>query len=99
MQNEKHCQAIAHCIGAGDKAIFAPVAVFTRNCVLNIVSDTPVIYSDNLMEYILQFREKVLTPEEVELIKVRLVSYNNPSYEARQRHIRRAKYVKKNDWW
>ena len=99
MQNEKHCQAIAHCIGAGDKALFAPVVVFSRSCELNIVSDKPVIYSDSLLEYINQYKEKVLTPEEVELIKVRLQGYNNPSYEARQRHVKRAKYAKRNNWW
>ena len=94
LQNQKHCQAIARCIGMIDNPMFVPIVVFSKNCVLNVLSDVPVLYSDDLIAYIDTYKEKLLSAVDVETFRKRLEGYNNPSYAARQRHVRRAKYAK-----
>ena len=87
-QNQRHVQVISRCTRQQEK-LFIPIVVFSRNCDLQVDTDTPVLYSDTLLEYMRSFGREALDDVGMKEVEERIRGSWNPSYIARLRHKER----------
>ena len=91
MQNRNHCRAILQCIGEKYLSKMLPIVVFTSRSQLYIKSREHIVHETELLDLIGKFTAIKMSQLEVKGIVKKLEDSNNPSYEARRRHIERVK--------
>lgn len=90
-QNRNHCRAISECLGFGNPGYYIPITVFLPECELQVETRCPVIYTDNLLEFIGKYKHSVIRGLTAMDFYNKLKNSCNPSYAARQKHIENIK--------
>ena len=92
IQCRGHIRALRSILQEFDWVAYYPIVVFSGQALLkNMYSDTPVIYSRQLLKTIkIKEEEKILSPDDIHSIIQALKAANIKVRSARRRHVRKA---------
>lgn len=90
-QNRNHCRAISECLEFGNPGYYIPITVFLPGCELQVETRCPVIYTDNLLEFIGKYKHSVIRGLTAMDFYKKIKDSCNSTYKARQKHIENIK--------
>ena len=95
-QNWGHTYALAEHLNINIR-VFMPIVVFSDNCELNVKAATPVVHMSNLKETLLNYKQEIIPPKEVESIYNRIIKMNLIEEAVDNKHIQsiRERYADK----
>lgn len=86
-QNWGHTFALAEHLNLNIK-VFKPIVVFTSNCRLNLEElKTPVIYTSQLKDLILCYKQEIIPREDIAYIYNKLIKINLTGEEFEKQHV------------
>ena len=85
-QNWGHAYALAEHLGL-NIGVFKPIVVFSDNCDLNVESKTPVVYSCQLKDLLLNYTREIIPQKDVPLIFNRLSNISLAGENIARTHI------------
>lgn len=88
-QNESHVKALKDVLGIKENYMYYPIVTFNDDCILNVISNRPVVHVRNLQATVEDYYSKKLTEEQVKDCVRILKERNITSLSARKAHKKR----------
>lgn len=90
-QNYGHIKALKNILHEYQDIPYISVIAFSRQASIGVSSDTPVLYWNQIVPFISQFKNEVLTESQVRIITSILIASNQDSKENREKHVKTVK--------
>lgn len=87
-QNYGHIKALKNILHEYQDVPCISVIAFSRQASIGVSSDTPVLYWNQIVPFISQFKNEVLTESQVRIITSILIASNQDSKENREKHVK-----------
>lgn len=87
-QNYGHIKALKNILHEYPDIPCISVIAFSRQASIGVSSDTPVLYWNQIVPFISQFKNEVLTESQVRIITSILIASNQDSKENREKHVK-----------
>lgn len=94
LQNESHIRSLRFILKDYGELPFISVVAFSREASLSVTSDSPVVYWDQILFTIGQFKERKIQHWQVVAISDKLSGLNIDSKEVYEEHVQNARNVK-----
>lgn len=86
-QNYGHIKALKNILHEYPDIPYISIIAFSRQAKLDVSSDTPVLYWNQILPFISQFQNQVLTERQTHIITGLLLTSNKDSEENRKKHV------------
>jgi hypothetical protein len=87
-QNYGHIKALKNILHEYPDIPYISIIAFSRQALIGVSSDTPVLYWNQIVPFISQFKNEVLTESQVRIITSILIASNQDSKENREKHVK-----------
>jgi hypothetical protein len=87
-QNYGHIKALKNILHEYPDIPYISIIAFSRQASIGVSSDTPVLYWNQIVPFISQFKNEVLTESQVRIITSILIASNQDSKENREKHVK-----------
>ena len=87
-QNTSHVNALKDVLGIKENNVFRPIVAFSNDCVLDVDTESPVVYIKNLCATVEDYYAEKLAQEDVDRIIKTLKEKNITSKTKRKQHNR-----------